>query len=94
MIDRLNTPLKLRQQRLAHSDAEMTLGVYSHEAREDDLRIAAQLGGILDLSGPFQRNVEAAKLVGEAIEKAVNSVSLTAIQEKGLPTGESEALAA
>jgi hypothetical protein len=42
----------------------------------------------------WEQNVEAAKLVGEAIEKAVNSVSLTAIQEKGLPTGESEALAA
>ena len=55
MMDRLNTPLKLRQQRLGHSDAEMTLGVYSHVAREDDLRIAAQLGEILDPSGPFQK---------------------------------------
>jgi hypothetical protein len=27
MMDRLNTPLKLRQQRLGHDDAEMTLGV-------------------------------------------------------------------
>jgi hypothetical protein len=39
-------------------------------------------------------NVEAAQLAGEAIQKAVNSVSLTAVQEKGPPTGESEALAA
>src|SRR5450432_2007521 len=42
MMDRLNTPLKLRQQRLGHSDAEMTLGVYSHVAKEDDIRVAAQ----------------------------------------------------
>jgi integrase len=48
MTDRLNTPLKLRQQRLGHSDAEMTLGVYSHVAKEDDIRVAAQLGEILD----------------------------------------------
>jgi hypothetical protein len=48
-MDRLNVPLKLRQQRLGHSDAEMTLGVYSHVAKEDDVRIAAQLGEILDL---------------------------------------------
>jgi hypothetical protein len=31
----------------------MTLGVYSHVAKEDDIRVAAQLGKILDLSGPF-----------------------------------------
>jgi hypothetical protein len=39
-------------------------------------------------------NVEAGQRAGEAIEKAVNSVSLTAIQEKGLAIGVSEALAA
>jgi integrase len=56
MMDRLNAPLKLREQRLGHSDAAMTLGVYSHVAKEDDLRIAAQLGEILDPSGPFRKN--------------------------------------
>jgi integrase len=60
MMDRLNTPLKLRQQRLGHSDAEMTLGVYSHVAKEDDMRVAAQLGEILDPSGPFQKTKGAA----------------------------------
>jgi len=39
-------------------------------------------------------NVEAAQRAGEAIGKSVDSVSLTAIQEKGLPTGVSEALVA
>src|ERR1700676_102586 len=56
MMDRLNTPLKLRQQRLGHSDAEMTLGVYSHVAKEDDIRGAAPLGQILDPSGTLQKN--------------------------------------
>jgi integrase len=51
---------KLRQQRLGHSDAEMTLGVYSHIAKEDDIRVAAQLGAILDPSGPFQKTKGAA----------------------------------
>jgi integrase len=55
IMDRLNVPLKLRQQRLGHSDAAMTLGVYSHVAQEDDVRFAAQLGGILDPSGPFEK---------------------------------------
>jgi integrase len=55
MMDRLNTPLKLRQQRLGHSDSEMTLGVYSHVAKEDDVRVAAQLGEILDPFGPFHK---------------------------------------
>jgi len=36
----------------------------------------------LDVSG-WKENVEAAKLAGEQIEKAVNSVSLSAIQQKG-----------
>jgi integrase len=56
MMDRLNAPLKLREHRLRHSDAAMTLGVYSHVAEEDDVRIAAHLGEILAPSGPFQKN--------------------------------------
>jgi integrase len=40
----------------------------------------------------WQENVEAAKRAGERIEKAVDSVSLTAIQEEGLPVSEPEAL--
>jgi len=62
LMDRLNVPLKLRQQRLGHSDAEMTLGVYSHVSREDDKRIAGQLGKILDPIGPILKNEGAASL--------------------------------
>ena len=42
----------------------------------------------------WEENVEAAQLAGEKIEKAVNSVSLTAVKEKELPAEKSEALEA
>jgi integrase len=41
MMDRLNTPLKLRQQRLGHSGAEMTLGVLQSRGKG-----RSQLAGI------------------------------------------------
>ena len=47
-MDRLHVPMKLRQQRLGHSDPNVTLGTYTHFADEDDARIAGQLGQILD----------------------------------------------
>jgi integrase len=46
-MDRLRVPLKVRQERLGHSDPRLTLGVYTHVASEDDARIAAQLGELL-----------------------------------------------
>jgi hypothetical protein len=42
---------------------------------------------------PMPRNIEAGRRVGKAIERAVNSVSLTAAQEKGLAGGVQQALA-
>lgn len=47
MMDRLGVPLKVRQERLGHSDPRMTLGTYTHVASADDVRIAGQLGEIL-----------------------------------------------
>ena len=47
MMDRLSVPLKVRQERLGHSDPRMTLGTYTHVASADDRRIAEQLGEIL-----------------------------------------------
>jgi integrase len=47
LMDRLGVPLKVRQQRLGHSDPRLTLGIYTHVASEDDERVASQLGGIL-----------------------------------------------
>ena len=52
LMDRLGTPVKVRQQRLGHSDPNITLGIYTHVASEDDRRIAAQLGEILRPNAP------------------------------------------
>jgi integrase len=46
-MDRLSVPIKVRQQRLGHSDPRLTLGVYTHVVSEDDLRTAEQLGELL-----------------------------------------------
>ncbi len=52
LMDRLNTPVKVRQQRLGHSDPRTTLGTYTHVASEDDRRVAEQLGAILHRDAP------------------------------------------
>jgi integrase len=52
LMDRLGVPLKVRQQRLGHSDPSLTLGVYTHVASEDDERVAEQLGEILRPNAP------------------------------------------
>jgi len=58
-------------------------------------RLGHASGGSLTLDvythAEMGENIEAAQRAGDAIQQAENSVSLTAIQEKGLPTGESEA---
>jgi integrase len=46
-LDRLGVPLKVRQQRLGHSDSSLTLGTYTDIASEDDERFAEQLDGFL-----------------------------------------------
>jgi len=40
--------MKVRQQRLGHSDPKATLGLYTHFSSEDDARIALQLSEILE----------------------------------------------
>jgi integrase len=52
LMDRLGVPLKVRQQRLGHSDPSLTLDVYTHVASEDDVRFAEQLDGILRPNAP------------------------------------------
>ena len=64
LMDRLGTPVKVRQQRLGHSDPRITLGTYTHVASEDDRRVAEQLGGILHPNAPKlaeERNTWVAK---------------------------------
>jgi len=60
MMDKLGTPLKVRQERLGHSDPRMTQGICTHVASEDSRKVAAQLGesvwGILDANGRENRN--------------------------------------
>ena len=56
LMDRLGVPLKVRQQRLGHSDPSLTLGVYTHVASEDDLRFAEQLDVILRPNAPQKEN--------------------------------------
>jgi integrase len=47
LMDRLGVPLKVRQERLGHSDPRLTLDVYTHMVNADDLRFAAQIGEML-----------------------------------------------
>jgi integrase len=43
-LDQLNAPMKVRQERLGHVDANTTMS-YTHLVGADDRRIAAELGG-------------------------------------------------
>jgi integrase len=52
MLDTLNVPLKVRQERLGHSDSRLTLDVYTHTNREDRQHAAVELGRILDPNSP------------------------------------------
>jgi integrase len=56
LMDRLGVPLKVRQERLGHSDPSLTLGVYTHVASEDDVRFAEQLDAILRPNAPKKGN--------------------------------------
>jgi len=47
LMDRIGAPLKVRQERLGHSDPRLTLEVYTHVASEDDSRVASELGKVL-----------------------------------------------
>ena len=60
LMDHLGTPLKVRQQRLGHSDPSLTLGVYTHVASDDDERVAEQLGEILRPNAPKKEKPETA----------------------------------
>lgn len=47
LLDRIGAPLKVRQERVGHSDSRLTLGTYTHIASEDDRRVAEALGRML-----------------------------------------------
>ena len=56
LMDRLGVPLKVRLQRVGHSDPALTIGTYTHIASEDDVRFAEQLGAILRPNAPKKGN--------------------------------------
>jgi integrase len=59
IMDRLNTPMRVRQDRLGHEKAETTMG-YTHVIGDDDRKVAAELGRILCPTLPKPSEVEAA----------------------------------
>jgi len=46
-MDALRVPMKVRQQRLGHSDIKLTMNVYTHVASEDDEKTAEQIANVL-----------------------------------------------
>ena len=48
LMDRLNAPMKIRQERLGHAPgSNVTLAIYTHAVGEDDRLVAGQLGEML-----------------------------------------------
>jgi integrase len=47
LLDSLHAPMAVRQERLGHVDARTTMG-YTHLVTADDVRIAGELGALLD----------------------------------------------
>ena len=71
MMDRLGTPLKVRQERLGHSDPRITQNVYTHVASEDSRKVAAQIGdavwGVLDADGRKSKKLESAAITNSSL---------------------------
>jgi integrase len=68
MLDKLNVPLKVRQERLGHTDSRLTLDVYTHTDKADRRSAAVELGRILHPNspklqekGPIHRDKEQAR---------------------------------
>jgi integrase len=47
MLDQAGAPLKVRQKRLGHSDATLTLNVYTHVVDDDDRHAAVAIEKLL-----------------------------------------------
>jgi integrase len=70
LMDELSVPMKVRQQRLGHSDPRLTMNTYTHMASADDERIAEQLGEMLDVVGRKSEN-EPSNEKGPAVGQAL-----------------------
>lgn len=62
IMDGLNAPMRVRQDRLGHEKAETTLG-YTHAIGEDDRRVADEIDNILCSSLPKSSEVKVGKQV-------------------------------
>jgi integrase len=72
LMDILSTPMKVRQQRLGHSDPRLTMNVYTHAASADDEKIAEQLGDLLgQLDASWPQQVISEKEKGPALQQAL-----------------------
>jgi integrase len=61
LMDSFDVPMKVRQERLGHSDPSITLGIYTHVVGEDSRAAAYQLGRIVwgqDLAIPASNGLQ------------------------------------
>jgi len=71
MMDRLGTPLKVRQERLGHSDPRITQTIYTHVVSADSRKVADQLGdvvwGVLDADGRKKEKLESVAITNSSL---------------------------
>jgi integrase len=73
LLDSLHAPMAVRQERLGHVDARTTMG-YTHLVTADDVRIAGELGALLDrefLAQDLPKLPPKAEITSEAISEVV-----------------------
>jgi len=47
IMDEIGVPMKVRQKRLGHANAETTLGIYTHAVDETDRQVAQRIGALV-----------------------------------------------
>lgn len=73
LLDTLRAPMAVRQERLGHVDAKTTMG-YTHLITSDDVRVAEQLGALLDkefLAQDLPKLLPDAEKASELISEAI-----------------------
>lgn len=73
LLDSLHAPIAVRQERLGHVDARTTMG-YTHLVTADDVRVAEDIGALLDrefFAQDLPKLPSDAEMASEAISEAV-----------------------